>query len=294
MKVVVTIPAYNEEKTIGSIIKEIKRVLVKQNYSYKVLVVDDGSRDSTAGVSRKAGALVYSLPKNYGLAEVFRTEMSESLKLKPDIIVHIDADLQYLPSEIPKLINEIKKGNDLVLGSRSEGNGIEEMPIINKLGNIAFSRAISQITGIKISDAQTGFRAFTREVAEKVNPISNHTYTQEQIIRAVKNKFRIKEVPISFEKRDGKSRLISNPFSYAVRAWINIIRIYRDYEPLKFFGLAGTFIFGIGFLIGLYLVYIHFTTGISGHIALMMLDVLVLSLGLQIIIFGFIADMGRK
>ncbi|MBI2047144.1 hypothetical protein HYT26_03210 [Candidatus Pacearchaeota archaeon] len=97
-----------------------------------------------------------------------------------------------------------------------------------------------------------------------------------------------------YAKRHGKSRLITSTFGYAIRAWINIIRIYRDYEPLKFFGIIGSLIFSVGFVIGLYLVYLHFTTGIVGHLPLMMLDVLILSIGLQIIIFGFIADMNRK
>ena len=148
---------------------------------------------------------------------------------------------------------------------------------------------------MQISDAQTGFRAFTRKVAESIPITSNHTYTQEQIIRAVKQKLKIKEVPIYFARRNGKSRLIPNPFSYAIRAWINIIRTYRDYEPLKFFGVIGSIIFGIGILLGLYLVYFQFFGGGAfRHLGLMMLDILILSIGLQIIIFGFIADMNRK
>ena len=87
---------------------------------------------------------------------------------------------------------------------------------------------------------------------------------------------------------------MSNPFGYAIRAGINLIRIYRDYEPLKFFGIFGTLIFGSGFLIGLYLVFLHFTSGIVCHLGLMMLDILLLSIGIQIIIFGFLADMNRK
>ena len=293
MKVVVTIPAFNETKTIAKVVKNINEVMKKTNYTFRILVVDDGSSDDTAKVAKKAGAIVYSHPKNYGLAETFRTEISKSLELKPDVIVHIDADSQYQPKEIPKLLEEIKKGNDIVLGSRFKGR-IEEMPLIKRLGNIAFSKVLSQIVGLKISDAQTGFRAFTKKVAEEIEITSNHTYTQEQIIRAVKKKFRIKEIPIYFAKREGKSRLISSPFGYAARAWINIIRIYRDYEPLKFFGVVGSIIFGLGFLIGLYLIYLHFTSGIIGHFALMMLDVIILSIGLQIIIFGFLADMSRK
>ena len=227
------------------------------------------------------------------MAETFKTEIKKALGMKADIIVHIDADFQYLPKEIPKLVVEVKKGYDLVLGSRFKGK-IESMPLIKRFGNRAFSKVTSKITGIRVSDSQTGFRAFTRQVAEEIKIESDHTYTQEQIIRAVRGKFRIKEVPVYFAKRKGKSRLISNPFRYAIRAWINIIRTYRDYEPLKFFGILGTIIFSFGFLIGLYLIYLHFTSGIVGHLGIMMLDILILSISLQIVIFGFIADMFKK
>ena len=293
MNVIVTIPAYNEAKTIGTLINRIKKVMQKGRYKYKILVVDDCSKDKTANVAKESGAVVFSHPKNYGLAETFRTEIEKSLKLDADVIVHIDADLQYKPEEIPNLIKEIENGYDLVLGSRFKGK-IERMPMINRMGNIAFSRVVSQMAGMKISDAQTGFRAFTKNFAKKVVIRSDHTYTQEQIIRAVKNKFKIKEIPVYFAKRNGKSRLISNPFSYALRAWINILRIYRDYKPLKFFGLIGTFVFSIGFLIGIYMTYLHFTTGISGHFALLMLDVMILSIGFQLMTFALLADMFGK
>lgn len=292
MNVIITIPAYNEENTIGRVIKSINEVMKLAKYKYKVLVVDDGSKDKTASIAKNNGALVYSHLKNYGLAETFKTEVEHALKLNADIIVHIDADGQYLPKEIPKLIKQVENGYDLVLGSRFKGK-IEYMPLIKRIGNIAFSKVISQLTGLKISDGQTGFRAFTKKVAKEVAIISNHTYTQEQIIRAVRQKFKVKEIPVYFAKRKDKSRLMLNPFDYAIKAWINILRLYRDYEPLKFFGWSGFFIFFIGFLIGIYLTYLHFTGGIRGHLGLMMLDILFLSIGLQIIIFGFIADMKK-
>lgn len=294
MNIIVTIPAYNEEKTIGVLVKKIKGSVNNQKHKYKIIVVDDGSEDNTAEVAKRAGAVVYSHPKNYGLSECFKTEVKRCLEHKADVIVHIDADLQYMPNEIDKLVKEIENGYDLVLGSRFKGK-IEEMPLIKRLGNIAFSKVVSQITGISISDAQTGFRAFTKEVAESIPITSNHTYTQEQIIRAVRKKFRIKEVPIYFAKRSGKSRLIRNPFGYALRAFINLVRVYRDFEPLKFFGVIGGIIFSIGIILGLYLVYFQFFgSGAFRHLGLMMLDILILSIGLQIIIFGFIADMNRK
>ena len=296
MTIVVTIPAYNEEKSIGGLITDIEKVMKGSKYSnkYKILVVDDGSSDRTAEVVEKSGAAVYSHPKNYGLAETFKTEVEQALRLNANAIVHIDADSQYLPKEIPKLLEELDRGYDLVLGSRFMGT-IEHMPLLKRLGNMAFSKVISNITQLRISDAQTGFRAFTSEVARKISITSNHTYTQEQIIRAARSKFRIKEVPVYFAKRDGKSRLVKNPFEYAIKAWINLIRIYRDYEPLKFFGVFGSLIFCIGLLLGAYLGYIQFFKGgVFRHLGLMMVDILILSIGLQVIIFGFIADMLKK
>src|SRR3989338_3612693 len=140
--IVITIPAYNEERTIGESIKSIKSVMNSGVYRHKYIisVVDDGSKDKTAQIAKKAGAIVYSHPKNYGLAECFKTEIEICLEHKADVIVHIDADLQYKPEDIPKLLKEIENGYDLVLGSRFKGK-IEYMPLIKKIGNISFSKA---------------------------------------------------------------------------------------------------------------------------------------------------------
>lgn len=292
MKIIVTIPAYNEEETIGKVIRDIKHAMSKTKYKHTILVVDDGSKDKTAEIARKEGAIVYSHPYNYGLAEAFRTEIAKCLELGADIIVHTDADGQYKAEEIPKLIEPIeKKEADLVLGSRFKGK-IEEMPWIKKLGNKAFSRIISNIIGFRVSDCQTGFRAFTKEVAQKVPIISDHTYTQEQIIRAVREKFRIKEVPVYFARRiSGESRLMSSPFQYAAKAWINILRIYRDYEPLKFFWRIGFTFLMLGIGIGIWLVLLFLMEGKIGHMPSTILSMLLIVIGVQIIIFGFLADM---
>lgn len=293
MKVVITIPAYNEQRTIGKVITDIRQVMDRTKYTYQVLVVDDGSRDFTARIAKDAGAVVVSHPINYGLAEAFRTEILNCLKMKADVIVHTDADGQYIASDIPKLLKPIEDGYDLVLGSRFMGR-IEYMPWINRLGNKAFSKVISRIVHMRVSDCQTGFRAFTRRVAESIVSTSSHTYTQEQVIRAVRQKFKIVEVPVYFAKRPGRSKLIKNPFEYAFRAGVNIMRIYRDYEPLKFFGLIGGLFLLAGFLLGLWLVYLFLSTGIVGHIPSTILTMLLIITGVQIIVFGFLADMNKK
>ncbi len=288
MKVVVAIPAYNEEQTISTVVEETKKALGKR--SFEIIVIDDGSTDRTAEAAGKAGAVVYTHPGNYGLAEAFKTAMARALEHKADVIVHTDADGQYAAEDIPKLLQKLSEGNDLVLGSRFSGK-IQHMPLINRIGNRAFSKVISNISRQKISDAQTGFRAFTREVAQ-LQIISNYTYTQEQILRAAKAKFRIAEVPIMFKKRAyGKSRLLRNPLDYAIKAWLTIFRIYRDYEPLKFFGLFGGLILLTGLLLGGSVTYSYLTTGFVGGIPRVVLAGVFITMGIQIILFGFLADM---
>jgi len=295
MKVVITLPAYNEEKTLGGVLDSIKKVMDGTAYTYQILVVDDGSKDRTAHIAKQHGAVVVSHPRNYGLAEAFRTEMEHCLRLGADIIVHTDADGQYRAQEIPGLIKKVEQGYDFVMGSRFMGH-IESMPLLKRLGNKAFSKVLSHITKTKITDGQTGFRAFTREVAEKVSISSTHTYTQEQIIRVVRQKFKLLEVPAYFAKRGGDttSRLMKNPFDYAIKAWITLFRVYRDYEPLKFFGFIGGLFFTVGVLIGLFVLWNILTTGIAGGIPRVILSALLILSGIQVWLFGFLADMHKK
>jgi len=279
---------YNEEKTLEDVIGNIKNTMNKTRYDYGIQVVDDGSIDSTADIAKNLGVLVYSHNRNYGLAETFKEEISRALENGADIIVHIDADGQYDSEDIVRLVEPIYEGEaDLVIGSRFLGT-IEEMPFVKIIGNRMFSRVVSQITGIKITDAQTGYRAFTKEVAEKVNVNSTFTYTQEQIIKTVENKFRVKEIPIHFAKRtSGESRLMRNPLDYALKAGINLMRIYRDYAPLNFFCSIGVLLIIVSGLTYIYSSYI------ISNVMDITITILFLS-GIQIILFGFLAEMVKK
>lgn len=292
MKVIISIPAYNEEKNIGGVIKEIKDVMNKTKYDYKVLVLNDGSTDNTVAIAKKSGAIVLSNSHNLGLAETFKNEIKKFLELKADIMVHTDADGQYLASDIPRLLREIENGYDLVLGSRFiEKN--KSMPLSKKIGNKAFAKVLSKLLKIKLTDTTTGFRAFTKDVAENIKFINTFTYTQEQIIKAAKQNYKIKEISIK-TRPTRESRLFKNPIEYAIKAWINILRIYRDYKPLKFFGRIGLGLILLGIVIGIYLVYLFTTTGKVGHIPLTILSMLLIVAGIQIISFGFLADMRRQ
>jgi glycosyltransferase involved in cell wall biosynthesis len=291
MKIIITIPAFNEEKTIAKVISDIKDYMADARYKYEIIVLDDGSKDNTVAIAKNAGAYVYSNPRNMGLAETFKKEMYYCLKHNADIIVHTDADGQYPAMYIPELIKKIESGSDIVLGNRF-GRGSYSGSLAKRMGNIAFAKVFSSLLKTKISDTTTGFRAFTREVAQ-LPLINSFTYTQEQLIRARKARMKISEIPITTRKTR-ESRLFTSPIDYAVKAWLNIFRIYRDFEPLAFFGRIGLFLFGLGSLLGLYFVYLHLTMGIQGHVALLFLMLILLSTGLQIILFGFLADMDKK
>tara|TARA_Y100000034_G_C6897181_1_gene413922 strand:+ start:1234 stop:2103 length:870 start_codon:yes stop_codon:yes gene_type:complete len=287
MKVVVSIPAYNEEADIGNVLKELRDVMDRTDYNYDILVLDDGSKDRTVEIA-KENAIVISNKRNLGLAETFKREMKECMKLKANIIVHTDADGQYPPEYIPQMIRKIEQGYDLVLGARF-GKGNYSGSLMKKFGNIAFAKVFSGLLKTKLTDTTTGFRAFTLEVA-KLPLINNFTYTQEQLIRAGKSKMKVGEIPITTRKTR-ESRLFKNPLDYAIKAWINIFRIYRDFQPLKFFGLIGAVFISIGSLIALWLIYLFFTYGRVGHIPSIMASVLLIIAGIQIFLFGFLADM---
>ena len=291
MKVVITVPAYNEEDQLGRVLEEIKGVIEKTKYQHALLVVDDGSTDKTAKIAREHGAHVVSHSRNRGLAQTFLTEMAECQRLKADIIVHTDADGQYPAKYIPQLVQKVEDGHDLVLGSRF-GAGNYSGSFMKKLGNKAFARVFSSLLKTRIQDTTTGFRAFTKEVAE-LPLIKSFTYTQEQLIRAGKAKMRICEVPILTNKTR-ESRLFKSPLDYAIKAWINILRIYRDFEPLKFFGIIGLFFIGCGALIGAYISYHIMQFGNAGGIPRVILSMLLILIGVQIGLFGFLADMNRR
>ena len=291
MRIVITIPAYNEENHLGQVLTDLQRVTSSLDHDFEYQVVDDGSTDNTTLVAKKHGAKVYSHKRNRGLAKTFVTELSKALEKKPDIIIHTDADGQYSEDVIPALIAKIQEGYDLVLASRFL-KSTRHMPLFNKLGNILFSKVLSRLTGHTLTDTTTGCRAFTAEVARDIHFTNTFTYTQEQIIRASLAGFRIAEVPVQ-SKRTRQSKLFKNPFQYAVRAWINTLRIYRDYAPLTFFGSIGLTLFSLGVLLGTYIVAHIIIYGSVGGIPRTILSALLILSGMQIILFGFLADNRR-
>jgi len=290
-KLVVIIPAYNEEGTIERVIKEIPRD-IKSVDKVEVLVVDDGSRDKTLEEAKKAGAdRVISHKKNLGLGVTFKDGLEEALKMGADIIVNIDADFQYNAKEIPKLVEPIINGRaDIVLGDR-QIDKLEHMPPSKKFGNKIATWVVRRLTGLPIRDAQTGFRAFSRDAALRMNLTGDYTYVQETLIQAANKGLKIEQIPVEFRKREGKSRLITNIFQYAKYAGLNIIKSYRDYRPLKVFTTIGVAIILIGLIFGIRVLIDFFTIGKVAHLPSAVLTTVLIVVGLLVIIFGLLADM---
>lgn len=289
MKTIAIIPAFNEESTIENIIKKTSLSVDE------VLVINDGSTDRTVEAAKNGGATVIDNIVNRGLGKTIQRGYDEAIKRGADIIVQIDADGQYDPEEIPKLIKPILENKaDLVLGSRLE-NLKYEMPWLKKKGNKAFTWLLRRLTGANIKDGQTGFRATRKEVFETLKIHGDFTYTQEMIVKASKEGWRIANVPINFYQRSaGESRLMSGPLSYAWRAWIIIIRTLRDYDPLRFFGIPGIIFIITGLILGLAILYKFALVGFIGHTPAVILTSLLIIVGVQMIFVALMADMMRK
>lgn len=292
MKLIVTIPAYNEEKTIGKVIKSIPR-RIKGVSKVEILVINDGSKDKTEKEAKKAGAdYILSHKINRGLAQTFADGMQEALKHGADIIVNTDADNQYKQEEIPKLIEPIlKRKADMVIGNR-QVEKLNHMPLAKKYGNIIGSWTIRILTGCNVRDASTGFRAFTRECAQKFNLISSHTYTHETIIQAVNKDLVIAEVPVKFKKRtSGSSRLISGIWSHIKKSAATIIKAILMYKAFKVLVTLGLFIMSLGILGGLRFLYFFFTGNGAGHVQSLILSSILISIGFTTCVMGILADL---
>ncbi len=291
MKLVVIIPAFNEEKTLAAVIEEIPKK-TRGIDELQVVVIDDGSSDDTAGIAKKMGAVVVQHTQNQGLAFSFRDGLSKALELGADIIVNTDADFQYNQKQIPLLVQPIlDQEADMVLGSRFKGT-IESMPFSKRLGNQLATAVVALVSGIRVSDGQTGFRAFSREAALRLNVLNNYTYTQETIVQAGYWKLAVVEAPIDFRKRADQSRLISSIWSYAKRSVLTLLLGYLNYKPLRVFLALGGIVFLAGFAFGLRVLLHFFRFGVvEPYLPTAVLSVALLVFGFQIIAIGLLAEM---
>jgi glycosyltransferase involved in cell wall biosynthesis len=248
---VVAIPAYNEEVSIGSI------VLRAKVYTDMVVVVDDGSTDSTANVARLAGAEVVVHERNRGYGAAIKTCFETARQLGAGAMVIIDADGQHDPKDIPRLIDGLMQSkSDVVIGSRFvNGNGKKQkIPMYRKLGMKVLDTVTNIGTGIKISDSQSGFRAYSRRAIQKIQlNNSDMAAGSEILINAVANKLTISEVPISV-RYDLQNSSTINPISHGVGVLKKILGSVAYRRPMIFFFVPGAIMLAITLAIATLLV----------------------------------------
>ncbi len=224
----VMIPAYNEAETIEEAITIGKT-------AGAVLVIDDGSTDGTLALAREFATHVIHHTKNLGLAQGIMNGIDFALSKGYKSMVIYDADMQYTEKDLQNVVKILQNSDyDIVMGSRLKGS-IEKMKITKRFGNWIFSKTLSYITGIPISDGQTGLRCFTDVFASHINFRGQFTYTQEMLFETSKHNFSLGEIPIEFKERvSGESRLMAGAIDYALRAWNVNIQIIAEYNPIKF------------------------------------------------------------
>jgi len=239
IKLIVTIPALNEAATIAEVIGAIPRDITGVD-DIDVVVVNDGSTDETAKIAAEAGAKVVSFSHNRGLGAAFSQGLHTALGLGADIIVNIDADGQFDPKDIPKLLAPIIDGKaEMVTASRfADPALVPRMPWVKKWGNRRAANILNKLTQLNLRDVSCGFRAYSRGAALRATLLGRHTYTHEVILDLAFRGLRIVEVPVKVigVRKVGRSKVAGNLWKYGWNSLLIILRAYRDYRPMHVFG----------------------------------------------------------
>jgi glycosyltransferase involved in cell wall biosynthesis len=295
MKLVIQIPAYNEEATIAKALAVLPKG-VPGFSSVETLVVDDGSSDATSERAREAGAgRVVRLTTNRGLAEAFSVGLSEALAMGADVIVNFDADLQYDPADIPALTAPVLEGRaDFTIGDRGPGQLAHFSPskrLLQRMG----SWVVRQASGIHVTDAVSGFRAVSAEAAQRLNVFSKLTYTLETLIQAGYKGLRVVSVPVRAHPPVRPSRLFTSTFKYVLLQGSNVLRITALYKPMKVFSIAGALFMLAGAALGVrFLAYYFFGAnpgGAAGHVQSLILAAVLIVVGFQTLLIALLADL---
>ena len=297
-RLVVLIPALNEEATVGLVVEQCCR-LRSAFPALRVLVVDDGSSDRTAEVAEAAGALVVSHQANHGVGRAFRTGVDRALRLGADILVNVDADGQFDPLLIPDLIAPILGGRaDFTTASRfKDPSLVPAMPWVKKLGNRMMSVLVSRITGQSFRDVSCGFRAYSREAALRLNLWGDFTYTQETFLDLAIKEMRIAEIPMAIRgvRQHGESKVASSLWRYARKTSRILFHSFRDYWPMPFFGLVSLFFLVPGSLLLLFLLAHRLTSGsFSPHIWAGLTGGSLCGAGLLVLVVGLVGQMLKR
>ena len=250
MKLVVLVPAFNEEENIEKTIRSIPQKIIGID-EVKILVIDDGSTDKTMDKAMNGGAYrVVSHATNTGVGAAFMTGIRNAISMNADIVVAVDADSQFDSNQIPELISPILNNQaDVVIGSRFKEGKPKNIPRIKYLGNKIFTRIVSGLVQQKFTDTQTGFRAYSKKALLNISVVNDFTYTQEVLIDLKFKGLQITEVPITVKYNDKrKSRVVKNIYSYSSKVLAIITRTLVFHRPMFSFAILSGIFFGGGIL----------------------------------------------
>ena len=291
MKLIIQIPCLNEAETLEVALNDLPKHIDGID-EIEYLIINDGSTDNTVEVAKNwCVQYVVNFKQNKGLARGFMAGLDACLRNGADIIVNTDADNQYCGADIEKLVRPILDGKaDIVIGERPIDDTAHFSPLKKKLQHIG-SWTVRVASKSDIPDAPSGFRAYSREAALRLNVVNQYTYTLETIVQAGHEKFAMTSVPIRTNDELRPSRLFSSMFGYIKKSVVTIARSFMMYKPLRFFGLIGTILFLIGLILGIrYLVFIF--AGIpGGHVQSLILASTLMMMGFMTGVIGLQADI---
>jgi glycosyltransferase involved in cell wall biosynthesis len=291
LKLIIQIPCLNEEQTLPATLADLPRSIPGID-AIEVLIIDDGSTDRTVAVAREHGVdHVIRLGQNKGLANAFRAGLDEALRQGADVIVNTDADNQYKAACIPALIGPVLRGEaDMVIGCRPIEQ-IEDFSWLKKRLQRLGSWVVRQVSDTRVPDATSGFRAYSREAAYRLNVVSQYTYTLETLIQAGRENMPLAFVEVGTNPKTRESRLFGSMAAYIRRSLLTMFRIYTMYRPLRTFGILGVAVFGVGVLLGLQWFYYKVNDIGESHIPLAQLCVALLILGFLCLLLGIMVDL---
>jgi glycosyltransferase involved in cell wall biosynthesis len=290
VKLIIQIPCYNESEIIAETVAALPRQIAGID-QIEMLIIDDGSKDNTVEVARQAGVQHVVQIRHRGLAGAYRAGLDACLKLGADIIVNTDADNQYCADDIAKLVEPILAGRaEMVVGDRGVATLELFTPLKRKLQQLG-SWVVSQASGLTVPDATSGFRAITRDVALHTLVLSNYSYTLETLIQAGANRRQVVYVPIRTNAPTRPSRLMKSIPQFLTYSGSTIIRAYTMYRPLRVFTTLGALFILAGMLPGLRFLYYYLVDGYAGHVQSLILAAILVIVGFQVMMIGFVADL---
>lgn len=291
MKLIIQIPCFNEADTLEVTLNDLPKHIDGID-EIEYLIIDDGSHDNTAEVAKKWGVnYVVRFRRNKGLAKGFMAGLDACLKNGADIIVNTDADNQYCGADIETLVRPIlEKRAHIVIGERPIDDTEHFSPLKKKLQHFG-SWVVRKASKTTIPDAPSGFRAYSREAAMRINVINDYTYTLETIVQSGREKMAVISVPIHTNPELRESRLFHSMWGYIKKSMLTIVRTYLMYRPLYFFFMLGGILalVGVGFFVRY---FVFFCSGEGGgHLQSLILASTLLIVGFQTIVVGLLGDV---